>query len=251
MHKRETTPFLQILGSTGDFRQTVDKETPGAKLREYETSDGKKGSKYELSFDMVDGMISKVAFHDGDYGKNLLITMDFEDDSDGVTIAVGCSTPFGEDFMKKLPNIDFSKRIDITPYSIEDGDKVKKGVSLKQDGEKIKNFFYDGEKDINGYPQAEEGAVEKYDKDDWKIHFTMCRKFLVKYAEENIIPKFPEAAPAATATPAAEAATEVAPAASEADAKATAEFEGTEEAATVAASGEAVADTSAATEEKA
>ena len=223
MHKRETTPFLQILGSTGDFRQTVDKETSGAKLREYETSDGKKGSKYELSYDMVDGMISKVAFHDGDFGKNLLITMDFEDDSDGVTIAIGCSSPFGEDFMKKLPNIDFSKRIDITPYSIENpGEKIKKGVSLKQGGEKIKNFFYDGEKDINDYPVAE-GDTSKYDKDDWKIHFTKCRKFLVKYAEENIIPKFPEAevqAQAASETVATEVAT---------DAKATAEFEGTEE----------------------
>jgi hypothetical protein len=242
MHTRETTPFLQILGSTGDFRQTVDKETPGAKLREYETSDGKKGSKYELKYDMVDGMISKVAFHDGDFGKNLLITMDFEDDSDGVTIAVGCSTPFGEDFMKKLPNIDFNKRIDITPYSIEDGEKFKKGVSLKQDGEKLKNFFYDGEKDINGYPEAEEGASEKYDKDDWKIHFVKCRKFLVKYAEENILPKFPEAAPVAMAT---EVAAEAAPVA-----VATAEFEGTPEVAAPAASGE-VADTSAAAEEKA
>jgi len=233
MHKRETTPFLQILGSTGDFRMTVDKETPGAKLREYETSDGKKGSKYELSYDMVDGMIKKVGFHDGDFGKNLLITMDFEDDTEGVTIAIGASTPFGEDFMKKMPNIDFSKRIEITPYSIEDGDKTRKGVSLKQDGEKIKNFFYDGEKDVNGYPVAEDDT-SKYDTDDWKIHFTKCRKFLVKYLEENIIPKFAHVQTDAEA----------------AAAKADAEFEGTATPEEVAAAkaefeGEAVAETEA------
>tara|TARA_R110000851_G_scaffold29_7_gene140 strand:- start:1862 stop:2575 length:714 start_codon:yes stop_codon:yes gene_type:complete len=232
MHKRETTPFLQILGSTGDFRQTVDKETPGAKFREYETSDGKKGSKYELAFDMVDGMIEKIAFHDGDFGKNLLIKMNFEDDSEGVTIAVGCSTPFGEDFMKKMPAIDFSKRIEITPYSLEDGDKTRKGVSLKQDGEKIKNFFYDGENDTNGYPVAEDDT-SKYDTDDWKIHFTKCRKFLVKYLEENIMPKFADVVTEAEKT----------------EAQQNAEFEGTEEVAETTVPSGNVATPSAATEE--
>ena len=42
---KNTTPIMSILGSDGTLRLTVDEGTEGAKLRTYETSDGKQGSR--------------------------------------------------------------------------------------------------------------------------------------------------------------------------------------------------------------
>lgn len=192
LETKDTTQYLTILGSTGDLRMTVDEGTDGAKFREYETSDGKKGSKWELIFKSISGKIVNVEFFDGDYGKNLIITFDFEDGSDLVKLSLGTQTPYGEDVMKKLPNINFAEHVVFSPYSFEDDNgKTRKGISITQGDEKITTHYYDAkkEKSINKYPEPE-GDTKGYDKDDWKIYFTKCRKFLIKEIEKNIIPNF-------------------------------------------------------------
>lgn len=184
------TPIMNILGSDGTLRLSVPKGTEGAVYREYETSDGKKGSKWELIFKSLCGRITNLQMFDGDYGKNLLVTLAYTGGED--TISFNTTTPFGENFMKKLPNINLDEFVTIAPYNFtDDSGKVRKGVTVTQGDVKLSNYFYNPEekKNLHGYPEPE-GDTSMYDKDDWKIYFTQCRKFLVKNVEEKFLPAY-------------------------------------------------------------
>lgn len=183
--------FISVLGSAGDFRETVDQGTEGAKKRTYETSDGKTGEKWELSYKSIGGTITNMEIYEGDYGKNLILTIDAGDDGE-VGVSLSTNTPYGESMLKVLPNIDFNKEVTITPYNFTtDEGKNLRGVSVKQDDEKVQNAFYDYEKkeSLLDYPEPE-GDTSTWDSEDWKIFFTQCRKHTLKYAEENILPQF-------------------------------------------------------------
>lgn len=185
--------YITILAD-GKFHETVPAGTDGAILREYETSKGEKGSKWELVYTKLEATITNLGFRTGDYGDEILIT--FQEGDDELTLSQGAASNFGEDLLKKLPNVDFSEKLSVSPYSFTDekNGKQVRGVTLYQKGEKLYNFFYkpsdvEGEKGtaLHGYPEFE---GDKDSKDDWKIHFLKSRKFLIGYVKENILPKF-------------------------------------------------------------
>lgn len=173
--------YVSVL-SDGKFHQSVPDGTEGAITRTYEDRDGVEQSKTELVFDSVSGVITKIGFVDGEYGKNLLI----EIDNDGI-VQFGTSSNFGEDIMKKIPNIDFSKEVKLVPFSFEDKGKTRKGVTVYQGETKIDSHYYDAEKkeSCNGIPETE-GDIKKFDADDWKMYFMKVRKFLVSEVEKVI-----------------------------------------------------------------
>ena len=202
LEKREDKPYVSILSSDGSLRLVVPEGTEGAVKREYTVGKGKDektGVKYELVFKSLDGMISDVAFHDGDYGKLLQVTVTDEEAEEGAkefVLSVNTSTNFGEDLMKKLPNIDFEQPVKFVPYSFEDErGKQRRGVTVIQNDEKVQSFFQEYDEktkkttNLNKYPDPE-GDTKEYDADDWKVYFTKARKFLVKYTEKEIVPKF-------------------------------------------------------------
>jgi len=175
--------FVTIL-SDGKFHQSVEEGTPGAIVREYEDSKGNKGSKLELVFTEASGKITDIKFEDGEFGKNIQIEMD----GNGV-ISLGTSSNYGEDFMKKFPNIDLSDVILLKPYSFEDDKgKNKKGITIYQQGAKVENYYYDpvAKKPCNGIPETE-GDTNKFSKDDWKMHFMVVRKFLIQETEKIVL----------------------------------------------------------------
>lgn len=183
---KEDRQFVKVLASDGSLRMEVPEGTEDAVRRDYETSDGKKGTKYELVFKKLEGHIKSIDIFEGDFGKNLLVKVEKGDEM--VTLSIGVSTPFGEDFMKKFPSIDTTKKVSVEPFSFEnDEGKLIKGLSIKQDGEKIKNFYFDSDKKkaINKMPEPE-GATKKFDKDDWKAYFLKARKFLLGETEKLI-----------------------------------------------------------------
>ncbi len=187
----KTGRFITILAD-GKLHETVNKDADGAVLREYETSDGKKGEKYELVYTKLEGFITDVGFHTGDFGEQVQIT--FTDGDNEVILSQGVASNFGEDLLKKLPNVAFSEKVTVSPYAFENEQaKPVRGVTLYQKGEKLFNYFWDfeGKKEKNGYP-APDGDTKEYDADLWKIHFIKARKFLVNYTKENIVPKFNE-----------------------------------------------------------
>lgn len=196
------TPNGRYIGikSDGKFHEKVDENTPGAVLRKYEVKDKHgnvtTGEKWELLYRAIEKMrIVKIEFETGEYGENILTT--FSDGEEEITWSEGTGTNFGTDYMKKLPNVDFSYPVAVMPYSFEDErGKERRGVSIYQNGDKIVNFFWDAEAatTCNGFPQPE-GDKEMYDSDDWKVYFIGVRKFLVAHIKEHVVPKVLEAEP--------------------------------------------------------
>jgi len=186
-----STPIMSILGSDGTLRLSVPEGTEGAKKRDYETSDGKQGSKWELIFKSLTGKITNLQMYEGDYGTNLMVTLSYEGGSD--TISINTNTPFGEDFMKKLPNINLDEFVTLAPYSfVDEKGKTRKGITVTQGDTKLKDFFTDAEdykKKLHGYPMPK-GDTDKYTNDKWKLYFAEARIFLSDYTTEKFIPAF-------------------------------------------------------------
>lgn len=189
----EAVTYATVLAD-GKMHVTVPEGTEGAVLREYETSTGEKGSKWEHVFTKLSGMITGIAFYEGDYGNQLQITVKDGDDKP-VVLSLSTSQNFGEDMLKKIPNIDLSKRVSLSPYALTDEKtgKLKKGISVVQDDLKVQNFFYDfhEKKNINGYPEPKfkldkkTGENKPFSKDEWKLYFGECRVFLTDYITEH------------------------------------------------------------------
>ena len=169
--------FISVLAD-GKMHLNVPEGTEGAIKREYETSDGKKGSKTELVFTELSGIISGLKFWEGDYGVSLQVTV-LDGEEEPVILSLNATQTFGEDFMKKLPNINLKKPVTISPYSFEDDkEKKRRGVTVYQEDEKVENFYYDKDKkkNANGYPSP----AKKYTKkSEWKKYFQEANEFLI------------------------------------------------------------------------
>lgn len=193
---QEKRKFISVLAD-GLFHLEANEATPGAVLRKFKTTEGVEGSKWELLFSDVAGIITNIEFKEGKFGNQLLVTVK-DGDEDAVVLALGTASNFGEDVMKKLPSLNLAERVIFTPYAFEDEKgKTKKGVSIKQNDVKIQNFFYDPEakKNLHDFPEPKKKITKAnpegtLSKDAWKMYFGTCREFLTEYIEENIIPKF-------------------------------------------------------------
>jgi len=181
-------PYLSIIGGT--FHQKCDKDTPMAKHREYEKSDGSKGEKWELEFADWTGMIQGITFEDGNFGQQCKIEL--------VDAIIAIPTKKGDtmndifsSFAKKIFNANLELPVTFSPYPTytnKDGREIRAGLALKQGDESLKDYFYDYDTktSLNGMPQPEEGTSSK---DDWKEYFGITvRKFLIKKLEELEIP---------------------------------------------------------------
>lgn len=179
----------------GRFHEKVSEGTDGAVLREYELRDGTKGQKWELLYkDISNVFVTNIRFEDSDFGENILLTL--SDGDNEVVWAESTASNFGSDLMKKLPNLDFSKRVSFKPYAFEDEKgRDKRGVSVFQE-DKVADFFYDGEKKLHGFPEWPK-ASEDMSKDDWKLYFLQVKMFLTDYTKTHIVPKFADGAPEA------------------------------------------------------
>jgi len=195
MTLKEQKNFVSILAD-GLFHMTVPEGTEGARVRKYKTSDGTEGEKIELVYSEIVGKITNINFYEGDYGNQLQITV-VDGDDKPVVISMNASSNYGEDFMKKLPNVDLEKTVKISPYSFEDKGKTKKGVTIWQHNgtktEKVTNYFYDVEKkkNLHGYPEFP-AAISKLMKEGkkvptakWKLYFAEANEFLVEFIKEK------------------------------------------------------------------
>lgn len=190
---RADNQFVSILAD-GTLRMPVPEFTEGAVTREYETSDGKTGTKHEMVYTELSGMITKVAFFDGEYGKLLQLTIE-DGEEKPIILSVGTESNFGEDLMKKLPGIDLSVPVRIAPYSMTtDNGKTKKGVSVYQtphefsDEVKLNNYFYnaDTKTNLHGFPEIPAGRGKKpVSKEQWKMYFLEASIFLIDFIEKH------------------------------------------------------------------
>ena len=173
----------------GSFRKVVSEETEGAVKRTYEVTDERtkevfKKTKYELVYGSVDGIIKGIEFKDSKYGTSLILTVD------DINISMKTSKKYFDDFAKKIPNIDFSENISLTPFDfVGNNGKNVRGITILQNGEKLKNYYYDGEKNLNGFPEYPKDAPIKGDKslkakNFWTIHFLGVEEFLTEKVME-------------------------------------------------------------------
>lgn len=182
--------YVYVLGSEGDLRESVPEGTEGAVKRDYETSDKKTGTKWEKIYKSIGGKIIDVSFFNGDYGTQLQITFDLLNDQEPVTLSLGTNQPYGEDVMKKLRNVNLNEAVVMTPYNFtDDGGKNRRGVTITQGDEKIKSFYSDGTKSINGMPEPK-GKTDEYTKEKWSLYFATVRDFLVEEMKEHVLPQF-------------------------------------------------------------
>jgi hypothetical protein len=179
MEETVRKPYLTIRG--GMFRQKVGECTEGAKKFEYETSSGEKGVKYELEHKEITGKIMSVSFKDGDYGKTL--ELEFPD----YIVSVNTATRYFGDLAGRLCSSSIDLPVTLHPYEIELDElnpktkkpKVRVGVSVVQNGQKLKTIFFDG---ANGAPKKEQD-------EDWQEFFTRFKKFHIKEITNRFINK--------------------------------------------------------------
>ncbi len=193
-NNKSNDKYLTILSSDGTLRIVVPEGTEGAVERSYKKTDKKTNTetevtKHELIYTEVSGIISKIKFHDGDFGKSIQLTITDEGE-DPLVLSVKTDSNFGEDLMKKIPNINFDEPVRIAPYAFtDDKGKSRKGVTVYQDEEKVKDFFTSDDEDrkkLHGFPEAE-FKKKTPTKDDWKLYFMKARLFLIEYIEDNFV----------------------------------------------------------------
>lgn len=193
-HEAADTIFATVLAD-GKIHVSVPEGTEGAVLREYETSDGKVGKKWEHVYTEVSGLIQKVDFKEGDYGINLIVVIGDDEEEKSITLSLSTDGTYGEDMMKKLPNIDLKRPVTLMPYSFDnERGKKQRGISVIQKDKKgadtkIPGFYYDTEKKAptNGYPKvpvAKKGA-KTLTKTEWRKYFSEARDFLIEDITER------------------------------------------------------------------
>lgn len=182
----EDAVYASVLAD-GRVHVEVPEGTEGAILRTYETSDKKTGQKWEHTYDQLRGKIKKIAFRDGDYGTQIMVTVGDDSGEKPVVLCLATNSNYGEDFMKKLLAIDIEQEVVLKPYSFtpDNSTKIKKGITVTQNDKKVENYFYDPEakKNLHGFPKAP--AKKKISKDEWKVYFTQVRIFLVEKISEK------------------------------------------------------------------
>lgn len=161
----------------GNMVQKVDEGTPGAKRRDYETSDGNTGTKYELHYKDLVGTITGMEFKDWDYGEQFILTLTKGEDA--AQISMSTDSRYFTAFAKKLPNVNVDEEIILNSFDfvLKDGKQLR-GLDIKQNGEKITDAYWDGKKALKGIPEVSKAEAKGYDKDDWKLHFIKIKKFL-------------------------------------------------------------------------
>ena len=105
--------FLQV--SNGRIRSAVTKETPGAKRRDWETKDGKSGTKWELVYTRISGHIVGIDFQSGEYGEQLLIRLLTKGKT--YSLAMPSDSKYAINFLQRVPGADLLKEVELTPYS--------------------------------------------------------------------------------------------------------------------------------------
>lgn len=166
--------YLSVIG--GKMMQKVNEDTPGAMKRVYETSDGWEGTKWEIAFADLTGRIINLEFVDGKFGEQFYITMKSGETT--VKVSFNTDSKYFTSFARCLPNIDLNKDITINTYDFESEGKKYTGVSVKQEWDKIKDYYFDGKKSLHGMPEVSATDRKGYTKDDWKIFFLGVKKFL-------------------------------------------------------------------------
>lgn len=143
-------PILTI--GDGKIVKRVKSETPKSTQRT--TKEGK--IVHEEKYDSIEGLITDIAVHEGNYGKTWRIKL--HDGQQEYILEMNYSGGYAVAFMKILPNIDLSQGVKITPKLTIEGDKKKATVFINQGGAALKHYYT--KDNPNGLPDLKQMKVK-------------------------------------------------------------------------------------------
>lgn len=190
LETRDNKNYVYIIG--GKIAKRADENTPGAVKRDFENPTTKeKGTKWELVYDNLRGVVTGIRVIPTDYGDSIQV------DIDDVTLCMGTDSKYGKDFMRKAPLIMPEIEVNLVPYAFEKEGKKNSGLTVYQkfdkegSNAKVPDFFYNIEtkEQMNGMPLTKKPAKEMK-TDDWKIYYIEVKQFLVDYLVNHVIDKF-------------------------------------------------------------
>lgn len=181
------------INAEGIISVKVNEDTPGATLVEGEMKDGTKYSKWVKKYNKISGFVTDIKFFDGKFGEQINITI--QDENENIILTTGLASNYSTDFMNKAPNIDFSKKVVLVPYSFEGDDKKKKrGITVYQEDNKIQSFFVDEKiREESNFPKPKK-ENDKMKTKDWVFYFSEVADFLKEYIENNVLESVSKAA---------------------------------------------------------
>jgi len=187
LETRSNKQYFQVYA--GAFRTKVREDYPGAIKRENKNN----VVVYEREVPGLSGMVENVEIEDSEFGKQIKITLDENAEGKNPVLSFGVESKNGRDVLRKLPGVDFSKEVEISPYRFTPEDKEISGISIMQGETKIENFFFDKEKKeyLHNFPVIDwDTATESQQK----IYKIQRDEFLVNYLQENVCPQFADKA---------------------------------------------------------
>jgi len=193
------------------FRFRAQEGDVGAKKTLIKNQDGSvKREIYELRFaELKDVFIESLNFYtntkDDKTFTSMLIGIKSKTGKEAI-LSLPIKSAYADDLMKKLPAMDITKPITLSPYNFKgDNGKMITGFSIHQDGKKVLSHFNTYDQDgkrtnevKHGFPvvSKKKEDVDKMSKERrdlfWETYFGETRIFLQEYNEEHVIPKLPK-----------------------------------------------------------
>jgi hypothetical protein len=178
----ETTNRQYLNVGYGRIRQKCDKENP--KAVEHTTQKGDKN--YAIEYAFLLGILDGISYRQSqDYGNSWNI--DISDGKDHYRLQIPEQSRECGDLLKRIPNLQKGLVYKFTPFDFKKDGKSKKGLSIKDVGDKPTESYYQkytkiGEdkwnvENIHEFP-GPGFDVEAADSDDWKVYFIIVNKFL-------------------------------------------------------------------------
>ncbi len=136
---------------------------------------------HEELYDSMEGMIKNVQFKDGDYGTQLVITI--ENDGEIAHLQMPLSSNPASGFLKALPNVDANVAVKFSPKMEEKDGKRKTSLFLSQGGKGVKWYWTkDNPGDLPSLKKIKVKGKETWDDSD-QIDF------LKAYVNDQFLPK--------------------------------------------------------------
>jgi len=183
--------FATILSEDASIRVKAVENAPNAERREW-TMGTKSGVKWEYKYADLTGKITKVFVKENKFDTSTVKVLNIHvlDNDKTISLQTPLSSNFASDFLKRLPNVDFSENVKLIPYNLmtENG-KTRKGIAIHQGPEKRANYFYDPKTKANLFGFAEVDETDRYEDWYWKSYFGKVTSFLAKFLEDKITSK--------------------------------------------------------------
>lgn len=183
--------YFRVAG--GKLVRPAKADTPGAVA--VQTPQGE--VVHQLHDDFVEGSIAgfedKTSEFNGKTTRSLVVIM--QDGDEVYRIEVSRGKQYWSDFLMRLPNLDFDKRVAISPYDITDKDtgRRQQGMSMKQDGRKIARAF--SKENPGKLPQPTQVKVNDALVYDWGARNAFLEDVVLVEAKQRLTAKIQEAPP--------------------------------------------------------